>query len=345
MRSKYILIAGVLLALGFGVGRLSAASGSLDSPAPPGSTYSYSLDDIYERLDTGAAGTQSTFAEPSSGPEALVGHTLDEIMAKAPALDDANGAIQTHVPAGRTFWGLTYGQWGLITGTMPNNGAVTLVPATTQQTIVAGYHNGSGYVEGDADLVAGNIKGGVSVFGIDGTLYAPVPKTGQTISGTVGDDGDLEKGVAWPNPRFITSTAGIVTDTLTGLIWLQDADCMGAGTWDNALTQVDNLNSGTDFSCDNYAPGTFSDWRLPNVRELHSLVHYGFYNRAVPNTAGTGKWSEGDPFTGVQPSYYWSSTTFADAASIAWTVNMMDGYVHYSSKTNGIYVWPVRGGQ
>ncbi|MFN2427955.1 MAG: hypothetical protein ABR587_16080, partial [Candidatus Binatia bacterium] len=47
------------------------------------------------------------------------------------------------------------------TGTMPNNGAVTLTPTTSDQAIAAGYHNGSGECEGDADLVAGNIKSGV----------------------------------------------------------------------------------------------------------------------------------------------------------------------------------------
>lgn len=59
---------------------------------------------------------------------------------------------------------------GDITGTMTNNGAVTITPGTSQQTIAAGYHNGSGYVAGDADLVAANIKTGVSIFGVTGTL-------------------------------------------------------------------------------------------------------------------------------------------------------------------------------
>jgi hypothetical protein len=41
MRSKYLVMVVVLLVLAFGVGRLSAAPGTLDSPAPPGSTSSY----------------------------------------------------------------------------------------------------------------------------------------------------------------------------------------------------------------------------------------------------------------------------------------------------------------
>lgn len=53
--------------------------------------------------------------------------------------------------------------------------------------------------------------------------YAPVPKTGQTQSYTAGDDGDLQKGVAWPTPRFAGNGNGTVTDKLTGLIWLKNA--------------------------------------------------------------------------------------------------------------------------
>jgi len=47
---------------------------------------------------------------------------------------------------------------------------------------------------------------------------APVAKTGQTTSYSTGDDGDLEKDVAWPNPRFTNNSDGTVTDNLTGLI-------------------------------------------------------------------------------------------------------------------------------
>jgi hypothetical protein len=70
------------------------------------------------------------------------------------------------VLSGKTFSaGTNYGA----TGTMPNNGAVIITPGATNQPIAAGYHNGSGYVKGDANLVPANIKSGVSIFGIAGT--------------------------------------------------------------------------------------------------------------------------------------------------------------------------------
>ena len=114
MRNKYILIGvvvGVLLA-----SVVVVLAGNLDSSAAPGATSSYMLEDIYNRLNAGTAGSQSTFTEPSSGPTAGTGHTLDDIMGKAPAVDNTNGAGLHDVQAGKTYWGLTSGNWGLQTG-------------------------------------------------------------------------------------------------------------------------------------------------------------------------------------------------------------------------------------
>jgi hypothetical protein len=260
---------------------------------------------------------------------------------------------------------------------MPNNGAVTLTPTTTQQTIAMGYHNGSGYVAGDGDLVAGNIRSGASIFGVagdpnvvntasgdaaagdvlngkvawvDGSEVmgnrppAPVPRTGQTTSHTTGDDGDLEAGVAWPSPRFVTGTTGIVTDTLTGLIWLKNANCavfysgdfIGHNNrfWINALTAANLLAAGYCGLTDGSSAG---DWRLPNVRELQSLIDYSQYGPPLPS---------GHPFVGVQVDYYWSSTTESGDTNWAFRVGMVVGTVYWSQKTGSQhYVWPVRGGQ
>ena len=145
--------------------------------------------------------------------------------------------------------------------------------------------------------------------------YAPVEKTGQTTPSVAGDDGDLQKGVAWPNPRFTDNGDGTVKDNLTGLIWLKNANCDGTKTWADALPYCNNLANGTCGLTDGSVAG---DWRLPNVKELQSLIHYGVYDPALPNTAGTGQWSEGDPFTNVQSDYYWSSNTYAGITSSAW---------------------------
>ncbi len=179
---------------------------------------------------------------------------------------------------------------------------------------------------------------------------AQVEKTGQTTSYATGDDGHLQKGVALPNPRFTDNGDGTVTDNLTGLIWLENADCAAATMdWEDALDFANTLadgsvthNSGDCGLSDLSAEGA---WRLPNVRELQSLVHYGVTGPVVPNTAGTGKWTAGDPFSGVQSSSYWSSTTRASHTGYAWIVFMTNGNVSLDFKTFSRRVWPVRGGQ
>jgi len=78
------------------------------------------------------------------------------------------------------------------------------------------------------------------------TAIAPAPKTGVTTSYAAGDDGALKKGVAWPNPRFTDNSNGTVTDNLTGLVWLKNANCPGPSTscsWTGAFANVASLNS------------------------------------------------------------------------------------------------------
>jgi hypothetical protein len=162
-----------------------------------------------------------------------------------------------------------------------------------------------------------------------GNSVISLPKTGQTTLYRAGDDGDLERGVAWPNPRF-TVQDDCVTDTLTGLMWPKNANLLnGTRTWNDAIDYANNLTL-----CGH------SDWRLPNRKELMSLVDRSRYNPALP---------PGHLFDNVQANYYWSSTTVATGPypwGIAWNVDMWDGYVgdNYKAYSN-YYVWPVRAGQ
>ena len=100
------------------------------------------------------------------------------------------------------------------------------------------------------------------------------------------------------------------------------------------MTNCNSLNSGECGLTDGSIEG---DWRLPNVKELQSLIDLGRHNPALPS---------GHPFTGVQSAAYWSSTSddigyYEDA----WGVNMGYGDVNDWHKTYpALYVWPVRGG-
>ena len=137
-----------------------------------------------------------------------------------------------------------------------------------------------------------------------------------------GQDGDVLAGVALPSPRFTDNGNGTITDNLTGLIWLKDAECFGTRTWAEALTDANTLASGACGLTDSSSAG---NWRLPNVRELYSLMHLQFVGLALSNAAGTAKWTtNGDAFTDVDSSGYWSSTSYQGDKYFAWFVDFTD---------------------
>ena len=173
---------------------------------------------------------------------------------------------------------------------------------------------------------------------------ALVEKTGQitSYSATGGEDGDLKKGVAWPNPRFTDMGNGAVKDNLTKLIWLKNANAFGLRTWEQALSDANTLSSGSAGLTDGSMAG---DWRLPNRKELESLLDFAYYGPALSSASGMSQWTSGDAFIGVQSSIYWSSTTYSGYTAGAWGVDLSDGSVSYGGKANTYYVWPVRAGQ
>jgi len=267
-------------------------AGPLDAPAGPDVAGSamYHLSDLYNRLDSGDAGTKrlGAFEEPVSAPGST-GYTLDDIMFVAPKVDDDYGASTADVASGLKFWGLTSGQWGLKTGT-----------------------------------------------GTIATYPAPVPKTGQATSYEIGDDGFHQIGVAWPSPRFTDNANGTVTDNLTGLIWLKRASLTSLPeSWEEAVIYCNNLDTGYFTLSDGSMAG---DWRLPNIKELQSLIDYSRNYPVLPN---------GHPFTNLEKNY-WSSTTkfIVNDTGYAWYVDMEYGSTFFNGKTSIVcYIWPVRGGE
>ena len=168
---------------------------------------------------------------------------------------------------------------------------------------------------------------------------ASVPQSGQLTSYALGDDGALQEGVALPSPRFTDNGNGSVTDNLTGLIWLKDARCgNNAQTWQGALNFVATINAGTQDCGDTSNQGTHqTDWRLPNVRELQSLVDYGTFNPALPKDFQAYPGS-GLPFLNFQASYYWSSSTHASNPLNAWIVDFLFGFVGDGGSQAGRFV-------
>ncbi len=172
---------------------------------------------------------------------------------------------------------------------------------------------------------------------------AELPQTGQTYDTvTDGEDGDLRKGIALPEPRFEVGVdgAGTVTDNLTGLVWLQQANCLPPQDWADAVENAATLASGTCGLASNDAGG----WRLPNVLELWSLMNYQYLDKSISNEAGTGPWVDENPFTGIQ-DIYWSSTSATADTTQARTIDFFNALISIRPKiSNIINVWPVRQG-
>lgn len=152
--------------------------------------------------------------------------------------------------------------------------------------------------------------------------------------------------MAWPIPRFTNNGDGTVTDNLTGLIWLRDANC---SLFNAPRTWYDTLNIIVPQLADGYCGLTdgssTGDWRLPNLFELESLRDMQYIVPALSNTAGTGQWSEGDPFNNVTTGNpYWSSTAYGPDSSAVWSMYISIGEIYVRGKTSDGYVWPVRGG-
>ena len=170
-----------------------------------------------------------------------------------------------------------------------------------------------------------------------------IPKSGQVLADSlnVWDDGYRKKGLAWPLPRFTDNQDGTVTDNITDLVWLKNANCLGAaGNWDGANSFANSLASG---NCGLSDDSTAGDWRLPNVRELISLLHFGYTGPALPNTAGNGQFTtSGEPFTNVASNYYWSRTIQVSNNTHAFAINLDDGLMDMPEKLTLHLAWPVR---
>jgi len=305
-RSTLFVTGMAVLAVGLLVAGRGIA-GSLDPTNAPGPTMR-TMEEIYQKLAGGAA--------PSTG-------SLDPTNAPGPTMHTLQ-AIYDAIPPAQTL-------------------------SATTAVVAAGYYAATNLTQVDTDLAAGNIATNVTIFGIAGTantnggggsVYtSAVPKTGQTTSYAAHDDGwnSTNIGVAWPNPRF-SPVAGSgaetnqIKDNLTGLIWARNANFAGEQkSWQEALDFIATTNASATLY------GGTNDWRLPNRRELDSLVNFGETNSSV--------WLNSQGFAGVQWSDYWSSTTVANDTNFAWLVGLDYGTARNLDKAVMPYVWPVRGGQ
>ena len=141
-----------------------------------------------------------------------------------------------------------------------------------------------------------------------------------------GQDGEFGAGCPWPKPRFETHD-DIVLDRLTDLSWTRCANLAEFPlAWQEALDFVADMNKRETFG--------FSDWRMPNRRELRSLMSYQTRKPALP---------EEHPYTQVFLGWYWTSTSAAISPAHAWYVHMEGARMFYGGKDQLYLLWPVRG--
>ncbi len=165
-------------------------------------------------------------------------------------------------------------------------------------------------------------------------------KTGQTAICRTGDDGDHQKGIAFSYQTADPAGNGeIVTiDNVTGLMWASDGNGKGCN-WGN---EFDNWITAVDWG-DVLNFAGYNDWRLPNIRELLSLVNYSKFNPALdrayfPNT--------------VREGFYWSSTGYVNDCDFddVWVIEFSEGTAQiHENVVGGLmfghYVRAVRGGR
>jgi len=96
--------------------------------------------------------------------------------------------------------------------------------------------------------------------------------------------------------------------------------------WAEALEYVASMNRDGAFG--------HIDWRLPNRRELRSLMSHHTRMPALPG---------GHPFVNVFSGWYWSSTSAAINPAFAWYVHMEGARTFYGHKEQFFLTWPVRG--
>jgi hypothetical protein len=140
-----------------------------------------------------------------------------------------------------------------------------------------------------------------------------------------------------PNSQLTDNGDGTVTDNKTGLMWKQclegisGSNCttgtMTIFTWQQALQRPGTVNT-SGFA-------GYTDWRMPDIRELRSMIEKQCYNPAFNTTR----------FPNTPGLLVWSGSPVAGSSDGAWFVNFILGVSHAGKRSDFGAVRLVRGGQ
>jgi hypothetical protein len=273
----------------------------------------WTLQDVQERALEGKQSAPVVMQEPvASPPSGGIPASLLTIYAALPQPNPEAGGDEDVKPPYR-YWSLNQDAWG------PRE-AVSPSFSLTAPILAAGYYGELDFSRPDV-FNPYHLLNGVMVFGLTGLgqplnaeidVPAPVPQTGmKTIFGQrPRADGDYQAGVEWSmDIRFLVGEGGaanVITDTLTGLQWLRNPAPQRM-TFEEAIEYSSSLDGSS-------GRGGFSDWRIPNLRELESILVYG-----QTNDVDFVLLPLDNPV--VRRAEIWSSTHVANQPSWAWVID------------------------
>ena len=163
-----------------------------------------------------------------------------------------------------------------------------------------------------------------------------VEKDREPMSYNTGVDENLQEKISSSTPRFKDNGDGTVTDLATGLMWTKNANLPGdTMLFHQALNYIEEMNKGK------YPHYGFTDWRLPRLNELRSLLDLTNY------TQKGHELPTGHPFENVQSLGFtpWSALSYLSTTEYPWFSSLYCRMVGHNVNSCFGYVWPVRGGK
>lgn len=156
-------------------------------------------------------------------------------------------------------------------------------------------------------------------------------QSGKSIDHTgSGQDGDLQNGKIWPEPRFIDNGDGTVTDHLTGLMWMTDGQYLGKMSWQAAMKGQELLKSPKKPSNKTLdLKSEYSDWFLPDIHQLEALFN--------GEESYLHNWLNSWGFKNIQADRYWSSTVSPNPYT-AWIFRFDSGVAEQAAKVESAFV-------
>ena len=133
-----------------------------------------------------------------------------------------------------------------------------------------------------------------------------------------------DSGTFYVSPTYISWNGTFIPSEWRETIWTTTADALDSPA---TMSYLDAISA-----CNNLDYAGYSNWRLPEISELQTIIFYQLSDPAIKT----------DKFPNTQSGTYWSSTTLADYPGYAWFVNFSNGNVGFVGKANGLYVRCVR---